>query len=866
VTVTEQLFTVDDPTAQGGLLAGRLLQSVQLLRVARHTGHVIPIAGGGLTVLSGRGPGGASNGAGKSSLAESVLLAGGDRQWTRGGAGAKAVGLLFSEKDAQQAAGSLGNAAYGYIAAVWLHEHNPHEAPVTVWMRLQREGRNRLQVRLAEGVQFAVGGSEAERLAHADRIWEQLRDAPTHGPDGYSEALFGAAPGSIGYVRNRGADHTPDTGLLAIVDGVRFRPTDLARELIDLCGLADQVTLEQQQRKTHADLTAQKDAEQKDADAQFQAEQQQLAQIEARATVRRLRQEAATIWRRYLAASVSYYTSEEARLTRRLTAYVNQLSTKRAERDRQQRIADGTDLRAAARRASEANGELDAAQKEYDNVNRQEVRLSDRLDALRRQVTQLAEAKSLAGTTTRAEAGTQLAAAAVRRDQLAGNQQRLSTELTEAGHQLAAARQGLAGQAGARVTELRKATVSAVALHDLIDLSEAQRDEWEPRLALLADAVVILEDDRTKAVNVLRRQEGAAGTALVTVNTAVDDLAPRRPGSAGVHPLDQLLTHLAARWRPADLAPPADTPPPMLVEDVESGISIVGGFDQPQTGRAARVRSAEERVSALTAQAAALGEALAAAQTARDDAQRLLDAVDKASQHTKLSADAEALAPQLVALREALSEAGQRLTGARQVWSDANGELSTLREQGERAAATARELTTEINRIDDERRADLDRLTALPTEAFRVAFAHHDDATPEGATPDEADAIAAGGPSRGRLRAQTAAKLRGAIDALPDLDLLDPDSTGQSALLELRAWCLDLPDGDDPVAFDTLAAPLDQWLTIRGNGDEAIREDIEHLRRTGPPAGCHGAADPTQPGPGTYRSGERQKDHPAGIP
>jgi chromosome segregation protein len=309
VTTTHQPAPLEpsaDPPA--AVLDGLTLHSVQLIRITRHTSHILPFGGPGVHVITGQGPRGASNGAGKTNIAASVLLTCADRQWTRSNAGSKAVGLLFSERDAQQPVGSHGDAPHGYVITVWLDRAAPAGTAVTVLMRIHRTHRDHLQVRTRPGVWFAVGGTEAEHLLDADHQWDELRGEPTYGPTQFGAVLFGPAPGSVGYVGKRGADDSGDTGLLSIVDGRRFAPRDLATELIDLCGVADQIAHEQHHRKRHAELADELLKAESDHRQKSIMEDQEKTDIEGRAKARQHRDQTEKAWLGYLAAGLRTFT------------------------------------------------------------------------------------------------------------------------------------------------------------------------------------------------------------------------------------------------------------------------------------------------------------------------------------------------------------------------------------------------------------------------------------------------------------------------------------------------------------------------------------------------------------------------------
>jgi hypothetical protein len=810
VTITQDLLLPPDSSSADGIIGGRLLHSIQLLRVARHTGHVFPIAGGGITVVSGRGPGGASNGAGKSSLAESILLAGADRQWTRGGAGAKAIGLLFSEQDAQQTAGTLGNAAYGYIVTIWMHSDDAARAPLSVWMRVQREGRERLQVRVLDGVCLALGNSEHERLASADRTWEASRTRETYGANTYGRELFGTAPGAIGYVRNRGADRTPDTGLLAVVDGMRFTPTSLARELIDLCGVSQLIVEEQRQRRQHFDLTAQQAAEHDDDRQQHAIEQRRLDAIYARGQARVIRDEASTIWLHYLAAGVKYYTSRQSSLEAKLTSYVASLAVQRDELTALNRLADGTAVREAARASTEAVTALKPIKEQYDRLTGERNTLRVTVERIAAEIGRLTEAVQATAGHSREDAAQALADLHRTRDRAVAVAAAAEAAWQQTHAQLKNAEAGLGGAAGDHARALRQHGISAAPLMDLIDLTEDQRSEWEPRLALLADAIVV----EAATHDVLRHLP--AGAVLVECGQAPDGLQPRRPHGPGTHPLDRLLADLDNRWQPRNgpIASVADA----------AGTVVRGAYAAAQTGRAGRLAAAREAVSAAELAHRAAAADLVAVTKTRDTAQRLLDAFASAERHAELLAERETLIEKLESGDERYEQLTHAHEEAAQAVFNTKYHFDRLQRDQVDARKRAGKLSKQLDELDRERMAALAELDALPLDAFSTAL--------QSMAPDtDADILAADAPSMGTLRNKAAARLRDALATLPDQGLIaDPTYGPAVALASFAGWCAAPTDELMPVPFDELVHSFDTWLGIQSDGDESEREQIETLR------------------------------------
>lgn len=68
-----------------GAVGAKSLRLFQLVRIGRHPSTVIPVGRADVTLLTGTGPEGGSNGVGKSMMASAIALANADADWLRGG-------------------------------------------------------------------------------------------------------------------------------------------------------------------------------------------------------------------------------------------------------------------------------------------------------------------------------------------------------------------------------------------------------------------------------------------------------------------------------------------------------------------------------------------------------------------------------------------------------------------------------------------------------------------------------------------------------------------------------------------------------------------------------------------------------------
>lgn len=824
--VSTPLEPVAGPSAP--VLDGLILHSAQLIRITRHPSIVIPVAGPGVHVITGQGPRGASNGAGKTNVVAALLLACADQQWTRSNAGAKAVGLLFSERDAQQPAGSHGDATHGYIMTAWVDPAAPARTAVTVMMRIHRAHRDHLQVRTRQGVWFAVGRTETERLLDADRQWNELGGGVTLGPTQYGTALFGTAPGSVGYVSKRGADDRGDTGLLSVVDGRRFAPRDLARELIDLCGVADQIALEQHHRKRHKEfedelLTAEHDHRQASI-----LEDQEKTDIEARLQSKKHRDQAETEWLCYLAAGLRDCTERHEAGRARQTRRRQELHEKQLRRDEYERAQRSDALSTAASRVHAAKQAKDHAHATHTAATERCGALTNHLDALDAQLRTLSPALTIAGQTTVEQAETEVAQADEGVARARARHERLLSECADATADLDATQQGLGGDAGRISHILRDHDISAAPLVDLIELADTQRAYWEPRLAPLGEAVIV---DRSGSRPGERADHTATevltdypGTQLLILDEV--PTAPRTPGGQGTHPLDPVLEVLAARYTSTS------THPHPTAADTELGLIVTGGFEHPQTGRAARVRAAQARLDRLRADLADAETASGQAQHKLTLARQLLRAVQEARQHADLTTE---YALSTAVMREASTtrdHAAEQLAQAEDELQSANNELTTATVRQKDAGQQLKRLDNEITELRKAIADDNTDTYATAADSFRHALgadlAQANDLlanateTPT-ATPDE-------------LRNRAAAELRHAITVLTDTPPRD-DAIQRSDPLATQLYALfdwadkpNAPAQERPQPFHTKAAALDGWLRAHGRQDAHRLQEIERIR------------------------------------
>jgi hypothetical protein len=269
-----------------GIVGGRALRALQLIRIGRHPSHVMLVPAQGLWVVTGRGPEAGSNGAGKTVLLGALSLLLGDPQWNGGGGiGPSAARLLFDHDRAHATDSRYQSASLGYIAGVFCNARSAD--PVSVWLQIERHSSPYVQVRWAEGIHLAEGDSEAARTKDAEDRWRDLRANGTLTVTEYAARLYGDAPRCLASIRARGSEENQDRGLLAL--GHRsFRPSDLATQIITLAGKSYALDTEREQRLAMQENQASLVAQKADYQEQHRRQEAELIQIAHRKEARRL--------------------------------------------------------------------------------------------------------------------------------------------------------------------------------------------------------------------------------------------------------------------------------------------------------------------------------------------------------------------------------------------------------------------------------------------------------------------------------------------------------------------------------------------------------------------------------------------------
>ncbi|MDX6250063.1 MAG: chromosome segregation protein [Kribbellaceae bacterium] len=647
------------------ILGSKVLLGVQVVDLSRLSTHPIPMVGQGLVTVAGQGPVD-SNGAGKSSWIAALSLLHADDQWRLTSGAPGAAELLFTAEAAGQE-GNWSNVDRGYIIGVFSDPDltdlaQIEAAAITVWIRINRKA-SYLDLRWKNGLHVPFGATEAERAAGADALWAALPHSngrTDFHANKLSTVLYGGQVRCVSFL-STSVRSSPTANLLAEPLN-ELGPARIFNAIATLTGLDHE--LEQEQAHRSAEHT-QREAT-KQATADLQRWEQEMATVEAGILQRAAAREALTAAREsWQARSARHLVDGDARNS--------EILHELAELD--QRVAEQEARREAVDSEIEAFGseenllrDVQLTRQERDKLDARDRELDLAQRSVREQLERLGQEHRRLVEAGRSADGRDLDAAAAEQDEArAALEEHIGRDhaaRSAVDHASALLREAKSGQTVSAPQQqvLENAAIACGALTDITELGEADRAEWEPRLAPYREAVVVDAEDGALAASALA-DAGYPGFLLVLAN---------RPGSAfrsgpssadQRFKLDAFFVALAARAAKE-------------VIDEAAGVVAVGQFEEAITGRTARIEAARRRleaaVEARSVAAAALDQARArvdqaerrtaaarALGTAADVQEQILALREANDRHEN---DRDALAPQLQAAKEsAEAAAGQQL-------------------------------------------------------------------------------------------------------------------------------------------------------------------------------------------------------------
>ncbi len=611
----------------------RVLVGIQVVDISRLSTHPVPLTTQGLVTVAGQGPKD-SNGAGKSSFIAALSLLHADEQWKLASGAAGAAELLFTAELAAQES-RWSNVDRGYVIGVFAPPAAASTSDVagqcvTVWLRINRKAPY-LDLRWHDGLHLPYGSTEQERAGRADELWRALprsNGRTDFHANQLSKVLFGRHARCVSFL-STSVRSSPTANLLAqpLND---LAPHRIFDAIATLTGLDRELDHEQVLRSAeHTHRTTVLDAERDLAEWD-----REMAVVEAgiarRVKARELLDAARDAWRARCARHLLDGIEEAGHLRSQLNTLDESIAELRAEINAvDDKLATLTDDDGAIRRfdaARQQRQELLARDRELDASHQATTQNLERLVARARELTE--QARSADGR----DAETARAEEAAARTAL---EQAIAAHGVARAAEAAARRRAEAAADGddvaaAQLQRLRAAQIPAAALVDVVQVDEAERVTWEPRLIPYRDATVVTRADVDRA-----------RTALADLPGSVLVIADAADAESGRFDVSGFLDAIAAR---AGAASDVDT---------QAGVIVVGGFAEPFTGRAARVATAEDE---LRVAADAVAEAASAVEAARAK----LDAAEARTRAAAAAAAAEAVQHEIAELRAANDERQER--------------------------------------------------------------------------------------------------------------------------------------------------------------------------------------------------------------
>lgn len=697
------------------VVADRVLVGVQVVNISRLSTHPIPMISHGLVTVAGQGPKD-SNGAGKSSLIAAISLLHADEQWRLASGAAGAAELLFTAELAAQE-GRWSNVDWGYVIGVFADAgattvEEVSASALTVWLRINRKASH-LHLRWTDGVHVPHGATESERAAGVDALWDAL--PKSNGRTDFHanrlhSVLYGDHVRCVSFL-STSVRSSPAANLLAqpLND---LKPQAIFDAIATLTGLDRELENEQTLRSAeHTHRTTVRAA-----DEDLQAWEAEMAVVEAgiakRSEARHLLSGAQATSQSRCARHFldGVHRAEEIRveiagLGRRAEELEPQL------RDAEEQLSALTDDEEFNRQFREAEGrwkELSSRDQELDRDHGITTRELEDLSKDHRE--QLDKARAADGRDV-ASARAEESDARDALEQAIGAKGAAEAAEKAARGQLHAAEAG-EDVAAEELQSLREEDIPAAALLDVIQLNPDQRNTWEPRLAPYRGAIVVL---RTHAQEAEAKLAGRPGTMLVIAD---------QPGTSTTYGSGSPLVSADARFNLTTflsiIAKRAGHDPTDV--DPAAGVIVLGDFDEPITGRAARISAARAEHEAKAVQ---LAEAEGKVRSARASLARATERKDAALAGVR----AGEIEQKISRLRAANSERERKredlkplLTEAHRKYADAMGASQAREEKIKNLRGTKSRVEAEMKANEQSKSRLMDESLALDLPGREAAW------------------------------------------------------------------------------------------------------------------------------------------------
>ncbi|MEU1667083.1 hypothetical protein ABZ547_26465 [Streptomyces sparsogenes] len=796
-----------------GIVGDRQLVGVQTFDIARLTAHAVPIVPETFIAVSGLGPKDDSNGSGKTSflIAVSLLLA--DPQWRlEVNGGRHASGILFRPDAAGvDQAHHASPVTHGYIVGVFAHPADPATSSLTVWVRIATTAPY-LQANWTEGLHVADAPTDHERSIQADVLWRELGTRQILSARAMAEKLYGTAPRCLTYLDT--ALRPPVPSLLS-QQLTEMEPHDIGRSLIALSGMTHLLEEEEDLRGQALQHQINLDKAQTQHAQALLAEEEVMSGVRAREAARLALQRGHEAWRRYLAASFRDAHQSDQRIAETMEEERQAAATVAAlVQDAEDHVTSFGSAAELATQESKARQRWSDAQQHARELSTTMTELTTRQALLRSQRTALLpqaqgwDGCDCATTAARLEQR--------RRDHTKAEQQCVEAEdtVTRARTHLHNVEQGRSGKAGRAIDLLSEHHIHAHGLLDQLNVDEAARPVWEPRLAPWQDAIVVKPEHEEKARRLLH-------TTLPGAQIISSDVRQERlpEGTHSTLNVARFLGTLQERMIPSDDS--------TAVRDQAMALTVTGGFAAPLAGRETRLRQARDDLAAAEQSATEATEAMTAATAALTLATTQHAAAQAAEELARLSTRENDLQTQIDELAGRVNKAAHDEQELQQTWKEAVARHASH----EQLLANAKLKLDAVSKALKERHRSLE---ALERQRRQIAASQWQ--LQWGGTLEDAvhllDPASDQGrsPRPGALHRQTGDELRKAyehygVDGTPGADVGEDLRAGEETM---RAFSETDPAGLPTFTFADVAAPLDNRLVGHRDQDEVAAARITH--------------------------------------
>ncbi|MEU6805827.1 hypothetical protein [Streptomyces neyagawaensis] len=673
------------PSARGkrGVVGTRQLVAVQTFSIARLTSHPVAIVPGTFVAVTGRGPKD-SNESGKTSFLSALALLLGDPEWRMtGGGSVHAPKLLFEPVTAGASPEVNEAASIGYVVGVFADPDDPLGSAHTVWLQVSAKSPH-IEVRHKEGVHLLLGGDDRSQHELAPGFFRALGGKPLGATD-YAEVLYGRAPRLLAYIISRGGMRSRPS--LLKLDAGTFTPVQIGEALLDLTGKAGMLATDVQARKDLA--RTQKNLADKRADAEksWHEEEIILHSVETRQRARVEAGRAHLFWRLASARAALDAVVYERRIGSSLAHVEDDLAALAARHDAVQgQLTKARDIGQLRQSARSAQLRSDEHQREVEEANEKVGLLRGDLKRAQqdhRQARQQAEDYAGPSPTELAQhvSDQEARQLEVKAELLLAEERVRALE-----GELAEAREGRTGQAGAALRALEGATSHRrVGLMATTRVRPEARSQWEARLAPWREAVCVASDvleDASRAVSTL------PGTILIcgpssepeAAGSGAPDGLPE--GILDADPLAVPFLHALADATEVTVPPHAWLP--------GLGVRVIGGFEKPIAGQEDICAHLEGQRDQARAQCAAL-------ETTADLHRRRIAELRRDIKRAEAQELAQRLVPKIRDLEDTHAQCVAALPGLRTLAKEA----SETAHEAQTAFLTAKE---RADKLEDELR------------------------------------------------------------------------------------------------------------------------------------------------------------------